>query len=241
MNSITTIGFDADDTLWHNETIYSLTQEKFKKLLAPYHNEQWIDEQLFETEMRNLKFYGYGIKSFTLSMIETAIELSEGRISCQEIKSILSFGREMMAMPVSVFEHVHDVLSHLSGAYKLLLVTKGDLIDQQSKIAQSSLENFFVGIEIVSNKRPAIYQAILERYDINSDQFLMVGNSLRSDIIPVLEIGGHAAYIPYHITWAHEEITAEQESEYDYFQLEHFDQLPALLAHLARSREKGSG
>jgi putative hydrolase of the HAD superfamily len=232
------IGFDADDTLWHNETIYSLTQEKFKKLLGPYHNEEWINERLFETEMRNLKFYGYGIKSFTLSMIETAIELSEGRISGEEIKSILSFGREMMTTPVSVFEQVHDVLSRLSASYKLLLVTKGDLIDQQSKIAQSNLESFFVGIEIVSNKRPATYQAILERYDINPDQFLMVGNSLRSDIIPVLEIGGHAVYIPYHITSALEEISAEEEEEHDYFQLEHFGQLPALLAMW---REKGSG
>jgi putative hydrolase of the HAD superfamily len=188
--------------------------------------------------MRNLKFYGYGIKSFTLSMIETAIELSEGQISGEEIKSILSFGREMMTMPVSVFEHVHDVLSQLSGAYKLLLVTKGDLIDQQSKIAQSRLESFFAGIEIVSNKRPATYQAILERYDIEPDKFLMVGNSLRSDILPVLEIGGHALYIPYHITWAHEEISAEEENEHDYFQLEHIGQLPALLA---LGREKGSG
>ncbi len=230
MNSITTIGFDADDTLWHNETIYSLTQEKFKKLLAPYQNEEWINDRLFETEMRNLKFYGYGIKSFTLSMIETAIELSEGRISGEEIKSILSFGREMMTIPVSVFEQVHDVLSHLSGSYKLLLITKGDLLDQQSKIAQSRLESFFSGIEIVSNKRPATYQAILDRFNIEPDQFLMVGNSLRSDILPVLEIGGHAVYIPFHITWAHEEISAEEEKEHDYFQLENLGQLPALLA-----------
>lgn len=229
MNLIKVIGFDADDTLWHNETIYSLTQEKFTKLLAPYHNEEWINARLYETEMRNLKFYGYGIKSFTLSMVETAIELSEGRISGEEIKAILSFGREMMATPVSVFEHVDDVLSQLSKAYKLLLVTKGDLIDQQSKVAQSRLESFFVGIEIVSNKRPETYQAILDRYDVNPEQFLMVGNSLRSDVLPILEIGGQAVYIPYHITWAHEEVTAEEENNHDYFQLEHIGQLPSLL------------
>ena len=229
MKLIEVIGIDADDTLWHNETIYSLTQEKFRKLLDPYHNEERINERLYETEMGNLEFYGYGIKSFTLSMIETAIELSEGRITGEEIGTILSFGREMMTTPVSLFEGVFDVLSLLSKAYKLLLITKGDLIDQQSKIAQSRLESFFFGIEIVSNKLPSTYSALLERYNINPDQFLMVGNSLRSDVLPILEIGGQAVYIPYHITWAHEEIAAEEQRDHHYLQLEHIGQLPSLL------------
>lgn len=223
------IGFDADDTLWHNEIIYSLAQGKFKKLLAQYHDEEWIDKRLYETEMVNLKFYGYGIKSFTLSMIETAIELSEGRITGEEIKTILSFGREMMSTPVTVFEGVLDVLSELSKAYNLLLITKGDLIDQQAKIAQSGLESFFFGIEIVSNKLPSTYEAILERYKIDPGQFLMVGNSLRSDVLPVLETGGQAVYIPYHTTWAHEEVAAEEQRDHNYFQLEHIGQLASLL------------
>ena len=230
IKSIKVIGFDADDTLWHNETIYSLTQEKFKELLSPYHNEEWIDKRLFETEMGNLKFYGYGIKSFTLSMIETAVELSEGRITGEEIKAILSFGREMMITPVKVFDGVYDVLSQLSKEYKLLLVTKGDLIDQQSKIAQSRLESFFFGVEIVSNKLPETYEAILRRHKIDPAHFLMVGNSLRSDVLPILEIGGQAVFIPYHITWAHEEVAAVEHENHQYFQLEDIGQLPSLLA-----------
>jgi putative hydrolase of the HAD superfamily len=229
MKVIETIGFDADDTLWHNENIYSLTQNKFKELLSPYHSSTWIDKRLYDTEMRNLKFYGYGIKSFTLSMIETAIELSDGKISGAEIKRILNFGREMMTTPVALFDQVADVLSKLSQEYQLMLITKGDLIDQQSKIARSGLSIYFEHLEVVSNKRSETYRMLLDRHAINPETFLMVGNSLKSDILPVKQIGGTAVYIPYTITWAHEKAEDDEMEKHDYYHLQHIKELPELM------------
>ena len=226
------IALDADDTLWHNETIYVSTQQKFKKLLARYHPEEWIDKHLFETEMRNLEFYGYGIKSFTLSMIETSVELSEGRINGEEVKQILDFGREMMAKPVKVLDDVEGVLSKLSSSYTLMLITKGDLVDQKSKLFRSGLEEYFDHVEIVSDKSTETYSAILAKHFIEPDRFLMVGNSMRSDILPVIVAGGHAVYIPYPVTWAHETVREEETNEHDYYQLKGIDQLPSLLDKL---------
>ena len=227
------IAFDADDTLWHNETLYVSTQEKFKKLLARYHPEEWIDKHLYETEMRNLEFYGYGIKSFTLSMIETAIELSEGRINGHEVKNILEFGREMMANPVEVLDDAEGVLHKLSSSYTLMLITKGDLIDQKSKLFRSGLESYFDHVEIVSNKSTETYAAVLGKHLIKPDRFLMVGNSMRSDILPVIAAGGQAVYIPYHVTWVHETVREEETSQHDYYQLQGIDQLPSLLDELS--------
>lgn len=229
---ITTIGFDADDTLWHNEALYSMTQERFRGLLTPYLEHDLSVQQLFETEMRNLRMYGYGIKSFGLSMIETAIELTEGRISGQEIRSILQFIQDMLHSPVELIDCTSATVQALAGRYRRLLITKGDLFEQESKIARSGMAESFEQIEILSDKTPASYRAMLLRSGIDPQGFLMVGNSMRSDILPVLELGGVAVYIPYHVTWAHE--VADHPRGYDgrFFELDNIGELPKLLRAL---------
>ncbi len=226
------IGLDADDTLWHNETIFSLTQDKFKRLLSPYHSAEWIDQRLFATEMRNLEYFGYGIKGFTLSMIETAIELTEGRIQGSEIQMIIDFAREMRRTPVQLLEHVQEVVTTLAQHYPLMLITKGDLLDQESKIAQSGLADYFRHIEIMSAKTEPTYAALLAKYGIPSERFLMIGNSLKSDILPVVALGGHAVHIPYHITWSHEVIADTASRSQEYATLEHIGLLPALVEQM---------
>jgi putative hydrolase of the HAD superfamily len=227
------IAFDADDTLWHNETLYSTTQEKFQQLLARYQGADLALEKLYATEMRNLEIFGYGIKGFTLSMIETAIELTQGRIEGREIQQIIDLAREMRRAPVQLLDHVADILPPLAETHMLMLVTKGDLFDQETKIAQSGLADHFAHIEIVSDKRQDTYEALLRKHHITPEGFLMVGNSLRSDILPVIAIGGAAAYIPYHLTWAHETVIVAGEQQY--FELEHIGMLPDLLDQLYRS------
>lgn len=224
------IAFDADDTLWHNETLYTVTQERLKELLAPYHDGEIVDRELYETEMRNLAHYGYGIKAFTLSMIETAIELTGGRIRGTEIRQIIDFAGEMLRAPVRLLDGVEDVLAAVSVDYDLIVITKGDLVDQETKIARSGLADHFVAIEIVSNKRPGTYAALLQKYHVQAERFLMVGNSLPSDVLPVIAIGGRAVYIPYHTTWQHEEVDEEALSEAEYVELDDIGQLPALLS-----------
>lgn len=227
------IAFDADDTLWHNETLYSDTQYKFQQLLENYQNGQFVDRRLYETEMRNLKLFGYGIKGFTLSMIETAIELSDGRIQGHEIQSIIDLAKEMLSAPVQPLEHVEDVIRELSAKYSLMIITKGDLFDQETKVARSGLAGYFDHVEIVSSKSSETYDAILASYGLDAGRFLMVGNSLKSDILPVLEIGGRAVHIPYHITWAHETAIEGDGRPGEYYELENIEQLPALLDDLA--------
>lgn len=226
------IGFDADDTLWHNESLYALTQGKFRELLAPYGDADWIDQQLYTTESRNLDHFGYGVKGFTLSMIETAIELTKGRISGSDIGQIITWGREMLTSPVELLPGVEEVVTTLAQDHDLLLITKGDLFDQESKLARSGLGENFQHIEIVRDKDAAVYAAILAKYSISPTNFLMVGNSLRSDILPVLTLGGKAAHIPYSITWQHEMATLPETGLDGYFQLDAIDALPALVAQL---------
>ena len=226
------IAFDADDTLWHNETLYTVTQDKFKQLLSRYRSTDGIEQELFETEMRNLQYYGYGIKSFTLSMIETAIELTDGRIQGREIREIIGFAREMLGAPVQLLAGVEAVTRSLSESHRLMLITKGDLFDQESKVARSGLAGYFTHVEIVSQKTKETYQALLAKHDIAPDRFLMVGNSLKSDILPVLAAGGCAVYVPYHLTWAHEVVNNPGGKEKGYFELEHIGQLPDLVARL---------
>lgn len=226
---ITTIAFDADDTLWHNETLYSVTQEKFKRLLAPFQDAVTIDRWLYETEMRNLKFFGYGIKGFTLSMIETAIEVTDGRIGAHEIRQIIDFARDMLRAPVELLPGVHETIASLHETYRLMIITKGDLFDQESKIARSGIAGYFQHIEIVSDKTPATYAALLKRSGIRPDEFLMVGNSLKSDILPVIAAGGRAVYIPYHLTWEHETVTDDEAMTDGYVQLSHIGELPVYL------------
>lgn len=223
------IAFDADDTLWHNEPLFTMTHEKFKKLLEPYHGPSWIQKRLSETEIKNLNIFGYGAKGFTLSMIETAIELTEGRIQGNEIQRILNFGKQMLDAPVKLLEHVEDTISKLSKEYSLMIITKGDLLDQESKIARSGLAEYFDYIEIVSDKTEAIYKEILKKYKLLATRFLMVGNSLRSDILPVKAINAHAVHVHYESTWAHEQISEDELTHLNYIKINRIDELPKVL------------
>ena len=228
------IAFDADDTLWHNESIYVSAQTQFKQLLAHYHSPEWIEQHLYQTEMRNLAHFGYGIKSFALSMIETAVELTEGQITGVDIQKIIDITKAMLAADVELLDHVAETLASLRDAYTLMVITKGDLRDQEIKIARSGLAPHFRYVEIVSEKSPDSYNAILQRYDIEPTQFLMVGNSLRSDILPVLELGASAVYVPHHLTWVHETGDASTIEQPGYYEIEHLGLLPALLTRLGR-------
>jgi putative hydrolase of the HAD superfamily len=232
VSMIEIVAFDADDTLWHNETLYSITHEKYEELLSAYHERKWIKKKLFETEMRNLRYYGYGIKGFTLSMIETAIELTEGRITGGEIAKILELSRNMLKAPVELLDHAAETIKSASRSYPLMLITKGDLFDQESKIAQSGLSDYFKYIEILTRKTPETYREVLSKYGIKPESFLMVGNSLRSDILPVLEIGSQAVFVPYPLCWEHERVSESELDQMSYHELEHIGQLLHLLAKL---------
>ncbi len=226
------IAFDADDTLWQTETLYIDAKAKFKQLLAHYHDEQWIEQRLDEAEMRNLEHFGYGAKSFTLSMIETAVELTEGRVEGREIQQILEWGKYMLRARVQLLDHVEETIAQLAASSDLMIITKGDLLDQEAKVARSGLGRHFKHVEIVSGKTRDTYATILARYGVEPSRFMMVGNSLRSDILPVVELGGVAVYIPHPLTWAHE---AQVDAEIDrdrYVQLDHIGLLPALLEKL---------
>ncbi len=223
------IAFDADDTLWHTEELYVGTQDRFKQLLAPYHSAEWIEQKLYDTEMRNLRVFGYGIKGFALSMIETAIELTEGRISGAEIQRLIDLAREMLEADVRLLDHVADTVAALAERYPLMIITKGDLFDQETKVARSGLGPHFKHVEIVSDKTEASYTALLARHQVPPERFLMVGNSLRSDILPVVNLGGKAVHIPYHLTWAHEVVTETRVGESSYLTLDHIGLLPGLL------------
>src|SRR5687768_4517869 len=181
MAAIDVVAFDGDDTLWHNETLFSVTQERFRDLLAPYTEPAVVDERLFATEMGNLRLFGYGIKGFTLSMIETAIQVSEGRVTAAEVQQIIDAGKSMLVHPVELLEGAREAVEALVDRYRVMLITKGDLFDQESKLARSGLGDLFWKIEIVSEKDERTYRRILHFHDLKADEFVMVGNSLRSD------------------------------------------------------------
>lgn len=227
--NIEIIAFDADDTLWHNESIFTLTQEKYKKLLAKYHAPEWIESRLYETETRNILHFGYGVKGFTLSMIETAIELSEGRITGNEIGEIIEFAKEMLKSPVELLEGVSETLHKLSAKYDLMIITKGDLLDQESKIARSGISELFSRIEIVREKDQEIYAKLFAKHKIAPDKLLMVGNSLKSDVLPIVQLGGNAIHIPYQTTWAREIVSAEDLENYKYTEMRAMTDLLDLL------------
>lgn len=227
------LGFDADDTLWHNETIFEQVHERYRALLAHYHDATTVDRTLFATEMRNLELYGYGVKGFTLSAIETAIHLTAGRISAEEIQQLIDLGRDMLAHPVELLEGVAETLAQLSSEHRLLVITKGDLRDQERKLEKSGLSAHFQHVEIVSEKNEGTYAAILRRHGIAAERFLMVGNSLKSDILPVLALGGAGAYVPYHITWVHERVEEAPVAEGRLFRLKTIRELPEVIAALA--------
>jgi putative hydrolase of the HAD superfamily len=229
------IAFDADDTLWENESLYARTQAKFRDLLAFYHPPEWIGARLYETEMRNLAHFGYGVKAFTLSMIETAIELTEGHISGEDIKFIIDQGKQMLTAEIVLLEHAAETVRQLSRDYPLMLITKGDLLDQESKIRRSGIQECFNFVEIVSDKNSESYTRLLQEHGVRGQDFLMVGNSLRSDILPILEIGGSAVYIPYVMTWLHESAALPPSGTPGFYQIEHLGQIPGLLKNLNKN------
>lgn len=220
------IAFDADDTLWHNEPIFQATEAQFAELLSAYHPQEWVRERLFATEMKNLGHFGYGIKGFILSMIETALDLTEGRIGGGEVRQIVDWGHAMLQHPIELLEGVRETVASLSGSHRLMLLTKGDLFDQESKLARSGLGEFFTAVEIVSTKNAATYRTIMNRHAVAPDRFLMVGNSLRSDVLPALEAGAVAVHIPYHMTWAHEHLEEDALSGREFAVLETIRDLP---------------
>lgn len=230
---ITTIGFDADDTLWHNENLFEDHHRQYCQLLSEFHDAKTVERTLYSTEMRNLELYGYGIKSFTLSSIETAIMLTEGAISTSELKRIIDFGKTMLSHPVDLLDGAAEVVEKLRQQYRLILITKGDLRDQERKIAQSGLSHCFDHTEVVSDKNAQTYDRVLRRAGVPIEQFMMIGNSLKSDILPILDLGGHATHIPYHTTWEHERVSEPPSANERFFELESISQLPDLLKTLA--------
>ncbi len=224
-NTIKMIAFDADDTLWMNETFYYEVEEKFTGLLSDLAAKEDVSAHLLAVEKRNLPIFGYGAKAFMLSMIETAVNLSNGTMTGQKIQQIIDLGKEMLTHPIQVLDGTQHVLQSLAENYTLMVLTKGDLLDQQSKLARSGLGRFFQHVEIVSDKKPTTYRHILDRYSLQPNQFVMIGNSLRSDILPVLEIGAHAIHIPYQITWAHEQVTESEVTDKQFLQLDNIRQV----------------
>ncbi len=226
------IAFDADDTLWETERLYVKAQAGLRTMLSRYVADASMDERLYATEMRNLQHFGYGVKAFALSMIETAIELTEGRVSARDIQMIIDAAREMMLAEIELIEHVPETIAALARSHTLMLITKGDLRDQETKIARSGLAEYFQLVEIVSDKSRETYRAILERQRVAPARFLMVGNSLRSDILPVLELGGIAVYVPHPLTWAHEKAETPPATQPGFHALDHIGQLPDLVTQL---------
>jgi len=227
--TVRVVGFDGDDTLWHSETRFSVTQAEFRDLLRGHVPDADVAARLAETEMKNLGIYGYGVKSFTLSMLETAIQLTEGRIPAADLEVILGWGKRMLMEPTELLDHVEQTLKQIAGRYDLLLITKGDIFDQESKLARSGLGDLFLGVEIVSEKSVDSYQAIFRRRGIAPEEFVMVGNSLRSDIVPVVTLGGRAVHIPYQVTWHHEHVPDEQLPRQGWRRIAAIGELPAVL------------
>ena len=231
MTKITAIGFDADDTLWQNEQFFRLTEQSFTQLLADHGDSHHVSARLLEAERRNLKTYGFGIKGFTLSMIETALEVTDGTVPQATIGRILALGRAMAEHPIETLPHVHETLEALAGRYRILLITKGDLFDQERKLAQSGLGDFFDAVEIVSNKDRAVYERIFTRHGEGPDKAMMIGNSLKSDVLPALESGAWGVHVPHDLTWALEH--AEAPENHPRFRLlETLERLPDLLRTL---------
>lgn len=204
MKNIKVIAFDADDTLWVNEPYFQETEEKFCQMLQDYLPQHSVSQELFKTEIANLTLYGYGVKGYMLSMIETILNISGGTANLQLIRKAIDLGQELLQKPIELLPGVHETLTALKTNYRLVVATKGDLLDQERKLKKSGLESYFHHIEIMSDKKAADYKKLLKHLDCAPENFLMVGNSIKSDVLPVLELNGYAAHIPYHVTWMHE-------------------------------------
>lgn len=227
-NKITTIAFDADDTLWANESYFQEAERQFCMLLENYLPQHTVSQELFATEMKNLHLYGYGIKGFMLCMIETANRISENTVPIEIINQIIALGHELLLKPIELLPGVTETLTQLKGNYRLVVATKGDLLDQERKLKNSGLEDYFHHIEIMSDKKEKDYRKLLKHLDCTPDRFMMLGNSLKSDILPVLELGGFGVHIPYHVTWTHEQHEVNLEHE-RFIALQQVDEI---LAHL---------
>lgn len=204
--NIKVIGFDADDTLWVNETYFRDAEEEFASLLEGYETKNKIDQELFKTEIKNLDLYGYGVKGFMLSMVECALDLSNNKLPQEKINAILNIGKEMISRPVELLDDVEAVLKELSKKYRLIVLTKGDLLDQERKIERSNLAEYFHHVEVLSDKKESNYKNLLENLEVDVNEFLMIGNSLKSDVLPLVNIGAKAIHIPFHTTWEHEKV-----------------------------------
>lgn len=207
------IAFDADDTLWVNEPYFRHTEEQFYTLLSEYASQHTLERELLKTEIKNLGLYGYGIKGFMLSMIETALAISNNTISVNVVEKILDLGKQMLDQPIELQDGVEEVLLTLKDKYRLVVATKGDLLDQERKLKKSGISHYFHHIEIMSEKDDANYLKLIKHLDVKPSELMMVGNSLKSDILPVLSVGGYGVHVPYHITWAHEHIEQSIEDE----------------------------
>ncbi|WP_026752884.1 HAD family hydrolase [Sediminibacter sp. Hel_I_10] len=227
--NVKVIGFDADDTLWVNETYFRDAETEVAKLLSPYETANKIDQELFKMEIKNLPLYGYGIKGFTLSMVEMALEMSNYSISNETISKILNIGKDMLNKPVELLEGVEDTLKSLSQNYKLIVLTKGDLLDQERKLEKSGLMDYFHHIEIMSDKQESNYSKLLNRLEIKPSEFLMVGNSLKSDVLPLVHLKAGAVHIPFHTTWLHEQVENQSPKNQKYATLDRLTDLKALL------------
>lgn len=229
MNNIRVLAFDADDTLWENETYFREVEEKFEELMEAYLPRHTTARELLKTEIENIELYGYGIKAFVLSMIETALRISEHTIPLNTIDKIIQLGRDMMSKPVIILPGVEDVLQSFQNKYRLVMATKGDLLDQERKLKKSGLEKYFHHIEIMSEKKEPDYQKLIRHLDIKPNEFAMIGNSIKSDVLPVLALGGTGIHVPFHTTWAHEAVEAEIKNP-NFFEVKSISSLIDLLS-----------
>ncbi len=227
--NIKVIGFDADDTLWVNETYFREAEQEFAKLLFNYETQNKIDQELYKKEIENLKYYGYGVKGFVLSMIECALELSNYQLNPKIIEQIISIGKDMLSKPIDLLDGVEEVLQSLQGKYRLIVATKGDLLDQEKKLEKSNLSKYFHHVEVMSDKKEKDYKKLISHLDIAPSEFLMIGNSLKSDILPLVKIGAMAIHVPFHTTWIHEQVSETISSKLAYYSCLNIKEVLSLL------------
>ena len=227
---LTTIGFDADDTLWHNERFFKLTQDRFAELLADHADPDHLAERLLAAERRTLGHYGFGIKGFVLSMIETALEVTENRVPGEVIADLIAAGQEMLSHPIELMPHARDAVEAVADTHRVLLITKGDLLDQERKLAQSGLGDLFDGVEIVSDKTRPVYEEIFARHGDGPDRGMMIGNSMKSDVVPMVQAGGWGIYVPATLTWELERADAPDSDRYRH--IDTLAELPAILGQI---------
>lgn len=231
MAHLTTVAFDADDTLWHNERFFQLTQERFADLLADHTDRGTLMARLLEAERRNLGHYGFGIKGFVLSMIETAIEVTDQKVPASAIADLLAAGQEMLRHPIELLPGAREAVTEVARSHRVLLITKGDLLDQERKLAQSGLGELFDGVEIVSSKTSETYTRIFDAHGDGAQKAMMVGNSMRSDVVPVVDIGGWGVFVPHGLEWEIEKAEPPQNAP-RYYQLDKLEVLPELVAEI---------